>query len=232
MTKPAHAATRQPNFLPARFEKPALTWLARRLPPWVLPDHLTALGVLAALGIGAGYLLSNESAVWLWAVNALLVVHWFGDSLDGTLARVRGIERPRYGYYLDHLTDAVSTVVIGIGLGLSPYMLLTTGLAIAIGYLLLSINVYLEAQTLRVFRLGYTSLGPTEARVGLFALNALLAAGVGLGFDLSDVGLTIFDVVGLAAAAGMALMLVGRSIRNLRELAAEEPSARALAKAR
>jgi archaetidylinositol phosphate synthase len=113
----------------ARVEAYALRSIAVRLPRWVLPDHLTALGVVAALGVGACYLLSNHSPAWLWAASALLVVHWLGDSLDGTLARVRRIERPRYGYYLDHLTDAFSTVVIGIGLGLSPYMLLATALA-------------------------------------------------------------------------------------------------------
>jgi len=87
---------------------------------WILPNDLTTLGVLAALGICAAYQLSNGGRAWLWAASLLLVVHWLGDSLDGTLARVRGIQRPRYGYYLDHLVDAVSTAAIGIGLGLSP----------------------------------------------------------------------------------------------------------------
>ena len=102
--------------------------------------------------------------MWLWAASGLLVVHWLGDSLDGTLARVRKSERPRYGYYLDHLVDAIATALIGIGLGLSPYMLLATGLVIVIAYLVLSINTYLETNTLGVFSLGYGRLGPTEAR--------------------------------------------------------------------
>src|SRR5207247_2225724 len=104
----------------------------------------TLIGVVAALGIAAAYGLSNESPAWLWAASALLVVHWLGDSLDGTVARVRGIERARYGYYIDHLTDALATAAIGIGLGLSPYMIFASGLTIVIAYLLLSINVYLE----------------------------------------------------------------------------------------
>ena len=220
-------AKREPEFLLARFEKRVLPWLANRLPGWVLPDHLTGLGIVAAVGIGAAYLLSNEDPAWLWAANALLVVHWFGDSLDGTLARVRQIERPRYGYYLDHLTDALATILIGVGLGLSPYMLLTTGLAIVIAYLVLSINVYLEAYAFKVFRLGHAYLGPTEARAGLFVLNALLAAGVGLEFRLNDVGLTVFDVVGIGIAAAMVAALAIRAVRNLRLLAIEEPSARA-----
>jgi phosphatidylglycerophosphate synthase len=221
--KPAREARREPNFLLARFERRALPWLADRVPRRVMPDHLTLLGVLAALGIAAAYLLSNRDPRWLWAVNALLVVHWYGDSLDGTLARVRRVERPRYGYYLDHLTDAFSTFVIGLGLGLSPYMLLATGLAIVIAYFALSINVYLETHVFGVFRLGYAYVGPTEARLVLFVVNALLAAGAGLDFRLRGVELTVLDVIGLAAAATMTALLAVRVARNLRELAREEP---------
>ena len=224
--RPHEEARREPKFVLARLERPALLWLARRLPGWVLPDHLTLLGIFAACGIGAAYLLSNHDPAWLWAVNALLVVHWFGDSLDGTLARVRRIERPRYGYYLDHVTDAVSTALIGIGLGLSPYMLLSTGLAIVAVYLVLSINVYLESSVFGVFRLGYSYLGPTEARVALFVLNALLATGALSGFELAGLGITAFDVLGVGAAGLMVVLLGARAARNLRELAAQEPSAR------
>ena len=97
-----------------------LEFIARRLPARVMPDHMTALGVLAAFGIAGAYLLSNGDKAWLWAASALLVVHWLGDSLDGTLARVRRIERPRYGYYLDHLVDALATSVIGSGSACRP----------------------------------------------------------------------------------------------------------------
>src|SRR2546430_17728109 len=96
-------AEREPNFPLARAEKRALRAIARRLPRWVPPDDLTTIGVLSAIGICAAYVLSNDSSAWLWVASTLLVVHWLGDSLDGTLARVRGIQRPRYGYYLDHL---------------------------------------------------------------------------------------------------------------------------------
>src|SRR4051812_23206182 len=161
--------TRDKRFLLARPEARALEWIAKRIPDAVKPDHLTALGVLASIGIAAAYVLSNGDKLWLWAASALLVVHWLGDSLDGTLARVRKSERPRYGYYLDHLVDAFATALIGIGLGLSPYMLLATGLVVVIAYLVLSINTYLEANALGVFSLGYGRLGPTEARLGLVA---------------------------------------------------------------
>jgi phosphatidylglycerophosphate synthase len=194
------------------------------LPARVMPDHLTALGVVAALGIAAAYVLSAESPAWLWAASALLVVHWLGDSLDGTLARVRRAERPRYGYYLDHLVDAVATAVIGIGLGLSPYMLLMTGLLIVVAYLVLSINTYLETQTLGVFSLGYGRLGPTEARLGLIALNTLLALGVGLEAVVAGLGVTVLDVIGLGAVAAMVGGLLVRASRNLRALAVQEPA--------
>ena len=148
-------APRDKQFLLARAEGRALEWIARRLPARVMPDHMTALGVLAAFGIAGAYLLSNGDKAWLWAASALLVVHWLGDSLDGTLARVRRIERPKYGYYLDHLVDALATAVIGLGLGLSPWMLLSVGLVIVIAYLVLSINTYLETHAFGVFTLGY-----------------------------------------------------------------------------
>jgi archaetidylinositol phosphate synthase len=196
------------------------------LPRWLLPDDLTALGVVAALGVCAAYLLSNESSAWLWAASALLAMQWFGDSLDGTLARVRAIQRPRYGYYLDHLVDAVATAAIGIGLGLSPYMLLSVGTLLVVAYLVLSINVYLESQALGRFSIGYGRLGPTEARLLLIALNSALALGLLPSFSALGTGLTALDVAGVAGAAAMAALLVHRARRNLRTLAAAEPAAR------
>jgi len=219
-------APREKTFLLAGVESRILTWIARRLPRTLYPDHMTALGVLAAIGIAAAYALSNQSPLWLWAASALLVVHWLGDSLDGTLARVRGIERPRYGYYLDHLVDAVATAVIGIGLGLSPWMLLAVGLVIVIAYLVLSINTYLETHAFGVFSLGYGRLGPTEARLGLIAVNTLIALGVGLGFQLEGVGLTVLDLIGLGIAGAMVAGLVARAARNLRRLSELEPAQR------
>jgi phosphatidylglycerophosphate synthase len=218
-------ATREPNFLLARHEKRVLTWIAKRLPRWVLPDDLTALGVAAAIGICIAYQATNADSAWLWVASALLVVHWIGDSLDGTLARVRGIERPRYGYYLDHLVDAIATACIGIGLGLSPFMLLSTGALIVIAYLMLSINVYLESFALGRFSIGYGRIGPTEVRLVLIALNVALALGVGLDFHVAGIGMTAFDIVGLAVAGFMCALLIGRAVSNLRRLSRDEPAA-------
>jgi archaetidylinositol phosphate synthase len=216
-------APRQKTFLLARPETRALEWIARRLPRWVMPDHLTALGVLAAIGIAAAYALSGQDPAWLWAASGLLVVHWLGDSLDGTLARVRRSERPRYGYYLDHLVDAIATALIGIGLGLSPYLLLATGLVVVVAYLVLSINTYLETHALGVFSLGYGRLGPTEARVGLVVINTVLA----LGIAPVVAGMSVLDIAVLGVAALMIGGLAVRALRNLRELARLEPPAQA-----
>jgi archaetidylinositol phosphate synthase len=218
-------AEREPNFLFAPLERRFLPWLAGRLPRWVLPDDMTAVGVLAAFGVCAAYQLSNEASAWLWAASGLLVLQWLGDSLDGTLARVRGIQRPKYGYYLDHIVDAIATAAIGIGLGLSPFMLLAIGTLIVVGYLILSINVYLESMAFGRFRLGYGHLGPTEIRVILIALNTALALHLGLEFNILELNMTVFDLIGLGIVGVMLVLLTGRAFGNLRELAKEEPPA-------
>jgi archaetidylinositol phosphate synthase len=219
-----HARTSE--FVLKRFEKWALPRMAARLPGWVMPDHLTILGLLASTAVGVAYGLSGRHEAWLWLASAALLVNWFGDSLDGTLARYRRIERPRYGYYLDHLTDAYSTLLIGLGLGFSPYMLLAVGLAIVIAYLLLSINVYLETHVFETFSFSYGSLGPTEVRLILIGLNTVALTLGPLPFRALGVGATIYDVAGLAAAIGMVGMLLIRAIRNLRGLARLEPPGR------
>jgi len=214
-------ARRELTFLLAEPERRLLRRIAVRLPWWVTPDHLTGLGALGALGTGAAYALSGLSAAWLWVASALLVVNWFGDSLDGTLARVRRAERPRYGYYLDHIVDAFSTAAIGAGLGLSPYVALGIALAGVLAYLVLSINVYLESAAFGVFRLGYGRLGPTEARMVLIAANALLA--------LSGPSAAVVTIANCAAgclAVGMVVAVGVRIGRNLSELARLEPPAR------
>jgi archaetidylinositol phosphate synthase len=218
-------AEREPNFLFARFERRFLPWAAKRLPRWILPDDMTALGVLAAFGVCAAYQLSNNGRGWLWAASGLLILQWVGDSLDGTLARVRGIQRPKYGYYLDHMVDAIATAAIGLGLGLSPFMLLSIGALIVVGYLILSINVYLESMAFGRFRLGYGFLGPTEIRAVLIVLNTALALDLGLDFHLVKLDVTVLDVIGLGIVAVMLALLAARVFGNLRELAKEEPSA-------
>lgn len=217
---------RTSEFVLARFERHVLPRMAAALPARVMPDHLTVIGLLASTGIAIAYLLSNRNELWLWAASALLIVQWFGDSLDGSLARYRRIERPRYGYYLDHLTDAYSTLAIGLGLGLSPYMLLSVGLAIVIAYLILSINVYLETHVYSQFSFSYGSLGPTEVRLILIGLNTAALLIGPLPFRVLGLGATVFDVAGLLATAGMLVLLGVRVAHNLRTLGRLEPPGR------
>jgi archaetidylinositol phosphate synthase len=209
-------AEREKTFLLARPEQKLLEAIARRLPPFVRPDHLTVLALAAAVAFAVA-----AASGSFFVAAGLLVVHWFGDSLDGTLARVRRAERPRYGYYLDHLADAFATALIGLGLGLSAHMHLAAGLVLVVAYLALSINSYLETQALGRFSLGYGRLGPTEARIALMALLGV----VGLGVEVSVFGLTLLDVVALGAALVMVVALSARALGNLRVLAEREPYA-------
>jgi len=212
------AARRELTFLLAEPERRLLRAMAARLPRWVSSDGLTALGMVGAVGAGVAYALCTLSAAWLWAASALLVVNWFGDSLDGTLARVRRVERPRYGYYLDHMVDAFSTAAIGAGIGLSPYVNLGVALAGVIAYLILSINLYLESQAFGVFRLGYGRIGPTEARIVLIAANAALALS-----GPSAAAVPIATGAVTALVVGMLIMVAVRIGRNLSHLARLEP---------
>ncbi len=211
-------ARRELTFLLAEPERRLLRAIAARLPAWVTSDQLTVLGAAGAVGAGAAYALSTFGAAWLWVASGLLAVNWLGDSLDGTLARVRRAERPRYGYYLDHVVDAFATAAIGAGIGLSPYVDVGVALAGVLAYLVLSINVYLESAVFGVFRLGYGRIGPTEARIVLVLGNALLAA-VGSG----PVVVTIANGAAAALVAGMVALVARRMVRNLRELARLEP---------
>ncbi|MEP7026973.1 MAG: CDP-alcohol phosphatidyltransferase family protein [Candidatus Eisenbacteria bacterium] len=222
--QPHKDAERKADFLVARFEKWALPRIAARLPRWVMPDHLTGLGIVAATWIAFCYMKSNANPLWLYGASLGIVLHWLGDSLDGTLARVRKIQRPRYGFYLDHLTDAYSTTAIGLGLGLSPYMLLSVGFAGVIAYLMLSINVYLETYVFGRFSYGYGSLGPTEVRIVLLALNLLAGALTPLPFKLFGVEMTVFDIAGIAITFVMLGLLLSRALANLKELAIAEPA--------
>jgi archaetidylinositol phosphate synthase len=198
-------------------ERRLLRAIARRVPNSITSDHFTALGVVGATAAGVAYALSTVHVWWLWVATAAVVINWLGDSLDGTLARVRHTERPRYGYYLDHLVDAYSTAAIGIGLGLSPFFSLGVALGLVVVYLALSINVYLESAVFGKFRLSYGRFGPTEARVVLILLT--LAP---LVFPMAPTRL-LGDVALAAAALVMVAMLAVRCVRNLRDLARLEP---------
>lgn len=162
------------NILLGALERPALLWLARRIPAWVTPDELTGLGLFAAVVIFAGYILTNLDKNFLWLASFGFVLNWFGDSLDGTLARIRHIERPRYGYFVDHTIDAFSEVLVFLGLGLSPYLNFKVASIALIGYMLLSVLVYITTYVNGVFRISYIRLGPTEMRLTAILANTVV----------------------------------------------------------
>jgi phosphatidylglycerophosphate synthase len=201
----------------ARVEKQTLIWLAERMPGWVNSDHLTGLGFVAMFLAGLGYWAAswNKEAL-LWVIVAL-VVNWFGDSLDGTLARVRNRLRPRYGFYVDHITDAIGTFFLMGGLAVSGYMNPFIGLGLLIVYLLLSIEVYLTTYTIGSFHLSFWSFGPTELRILLCIGNIALYFHGPMG-KVFGREYRIFDIGGVIGIAGMAAMLVWSAVRHTRQL--------------
>ncbi|UZW57164.1 CDP-alcohol phosphatidyltransferase family protein [Sphingobium sp. JS3065] len=192
LSQPPKALSRiQQNWLAAK-ERRLLNWLCAHMPAQVTPDVLTATGMVGAVMIFAGYAASNADPAWLLIAIIGYVVQWFGDSMDGSLARFRQIERPSYGYFIDHSCDGLATLLILAGIGLSPYVTMDVALIALAGYLLLSIHAFLSARVLGEFKLSYLSAGPTELRIMLIALTVMmmmLGAGPGLfgvwsGFDL------------------------------------------------
>lgn len=214
-------AARSHASLLASAEKRALIAIAKRLPLWINSDHLTASGFLALLAAGVSYGLARQHPAGLLFVIPLLVVNWFGDSLDGTLARVRDCQRPRYGFYVDHILDAVGMSVLMGGMTLSGYISPIVAAVFLIAYLLLSIEIYLAAYALGVFHLSYWSFGPTELRIllvigNLFAFRRPDAVIFGRSFLLFDVGFSI-------GACALAAILLQASFRHTRELYLQEP---------
>ena len=218
-------AKREMTFLLAEPERRVLTALARRVPRALRSNHFTALGVLAAMGTGVAYAFTGMNPAWLWAASAMLALNWLGDSLDGTLARVRNQQRPKYGYYIDHIVDAFNTAVIGIGIGLSPYVSLELALLLVVLYLTLSINVYLESSVFGVFKIAYGIFCPTEVRILLVLCNLLLLGGPLVWHEFArGVPPVANTTVALFCAALLSLMAV-RFGKNLHTLARLEPQA-------
>ena len=156
-------------------EKKVLIWLAQRQPRWVTSDMLTYIGVFGAVVIAAGYILASRNINFLWLSSLGFIINWYGDSLDGTLARVRKTQRPIYGYYLDHTVDAINEVMIFVGVGLSGLMHLEIALLALVMYLLMTINVSINAHLKKEFKLTYASMGPTEFRIIMIIINTLFA---------------------------------------------------------
>ena len=209
------AARAQVSFL-APIEKRCLIWLAHHTPPWINSDHLTLLGLLSLLAAGLSYWYASVNRTGLLLVIVCLCLNWLGDSLDGTLARVRNRLRPRYGFYVDHIVDAFGTFFLLGGLGLSGYMDrgIATGLLIA--YFLLTIEVYLATYTLGTFHLSFWKFSPTELRILLMAGNLALFWRPWV--HLFGAQYRLFDVGGVIGIAGMTLMVIWAALRHTIQL--------------
>jgi archaetidylinositol phosphate synthase len=210
----------QQNLL-ATSERRLLNWICARLPGWVKPDQLTILGFSGSCLSSAGYMFSNGHSGWLWLAIAGYFVNWFGDSLDGSLARFRNIERPTYGYFIDHSTDSLANMILVIGIGLSPYVDLTVALFGLSGYFLLSIHTFLAARVIGEFRLSYMAGGPTELRIALIALTiGMLYAGTDM--IIWD-RFSVFDAILGLVGVMLVLLYIVQTVSTARKLLKPPP---------
>lgn len=211
-----HSVRLQQSML-AGAEKRCLIWMAERLPPWINSDHLTMIGFVAQLLTGFSYAIAKWDRLWLIVAGGFLLLNWFGDSMDGTLARVRQKQRPRYGFYVDHMLDSIGAVALMAGLAVSGFMSAWIAAGLLVAFLLLSIQSYLATYTLGEFRMSFWSFGPTELRLLLIVGNLAL-------FRWPKVlgGYRLFDIGGAVGIAGMCAMVVWFTAGSIARLYSEE----------
>ena len=214
-------ARRTNEALTASLEKRALHWMSHRAPHWLTSDELTLLGLAAQIAAGIFYALSRHNRYALLAVILCIALNWFGDSMDGTLARVRCQQRPRYGFYVDHMVDVFGAVALMCGLGLSGFLHWQTAIAMLIAFLLLSSESFLATYTLSRFELSQGLFGPTEIRLLLIVGNiALLRSPYS---TLLGHTMLLFDLGGIIASVCMTAMVICLAIRHTAQLYREEP---------
>ena len=211
-------------------EKKILVWLAQRQPRWMTSDALTAIGVLGAVIVAAGYVLSNYNLNWLWLSTFGFFLNWYGDSLDGTLARVRHTQRPIYGFYLDHCIDGVTMSVMCIGAGLSQMLNLGIAMSVLVLYLLLSISVYINAHLKGEFKLTFAGMGPTEFRLIMMIVNTIFIYvdpihDYHLSVHVMGYGIVLgsFDFVGLFIMIVLAIIYFNNFVHDARGYALIDP---------
>ena len=206
-------------------EKKVLVWMAERLPGWVTSDMLTFLGVGGAVVCAVGFVLANFDVMWLWLSSLGLVINWFGDSLDGTLARVRNTQRPVYGFFIDHTLDAVTQCIMFVGAGLSPMFRLDVALLVLAGYLCLSVYTYIGAILKGEFRLTYSSFGPTEFRLIVILLNTLYmyTSWADSQFMLQGCEFGVFDAICFVVALILFAMYLVQFAKDKKVLAKQDP---------
>jgi len=206
----------------APLERDLLLWLATRLPSWIKPDHLTIIGVSGALVCGLAYCATWLSPHFLWLAGFGLIANWFGDSLDGNLARLRRIERPRYGFFIDHTTDVISQVFVFFGLGASPYMHFDTACLAVISYWLASLYTFIRAVATQVFQISYFGIGPTEIRIGLLLYSVLLGAAGSFSLPTTWGALTLIDIIVSVIFVVVFVAFLAQAWIEGRRLAAED----------
>ena len=197
-------------------ERRLLTWLAGKMPLWVTPDKLTATGFFGACLIAAGYALSAVRIEWLWLSIGAFFINWFGDSLDGSIARFRKIERPKFGYFIDHSTDSLGNMLLMIGLGASPFLRMDVALFGLAAYLLLSIHTFVAARVVDEFRLSYVAAGPTELRLILIGMTlSMFYVGPG---TVGDTVFSAYDYFIGGLAVVLILLFIGQTASTATQL--------------
>jgi archaetidylinositol phosphate synthase len=200
----------------AKLEKRVLLWLAARIPSWINSDHLTLLSFAAMCLACASYVIARHNRAGLLLATLCLALNWFGDSLDGTLARVRNRQRPRYGFYVDHIIDSIGALLLMGGLAASGYLDARIAMGMLVAFLLLSIETYLATYTIGTFRMSFWKFGPTEIRLLLALENVTLWLRPEARVPIA--GYRLFDFGGMAAIAGMSVMLAVAVVRNTTKL--------------
>lgn len=207
-------------------EKKALIWLAKRQPAWMTSDILTYIGVTGALICAVGFALSSININFLWLSSFGLVVNWYGDSLDGTLARVRGTQRPTYGFFIDHTIDALTITAMCVGAGLSPMLRLEVALFVLVAYLIISIYTYICTLVKEEFRLTYGRLGPTEFRIIAIIINTLFIYTPWRHhtYEIGGEQFGIFDIIGGVIAVVIFVMHLVQWFQDRKELSTKDPA--------
>lgn len=199
-------------------ERPALKWLAAHMPAWMNPDLLTLIGIFGALLIFAGYVLSGTNSAFLWLASLGFIINWFGDSLDGTLARYRKIERPKYGFFVDHTVDAFAQLWMFAGLGLSPYVTFSLSMLALVGYMMMSVLVYVTTFVTGEFKISYGKFGPTEVRVIAILANAIFFFVGVKNIEFSFGTFSIYDLLPLGIAVILIITFTTTTVSRAREL--------------
>jgi len=207
-------------------ERPTLQWLARHMPACITPDRLTVIGLLGAVLCLVSYALAAHNPCWLWIASLGLAVNWFGDSLDGTLARHRDIQRPRYGYFLDNSVDLVEQFLISIGVGLSGFIRWDLSFLALAAFLMMSVLTLLRVNLNGTYQLTYGGIGPTEMRVAGVALNTLIFFVPPERFDGLGLPMTYPNLLSLAWSCGALSIFAISMMRELRDLARDDPAPR------